>query len=299
MGRGAAVSEDPLPGHSGRISTMYETIEPQVMTQRYERAHVWGIDCVERLTWRGWEPGGSYVRTVTLKNVGKKALKVKYRLPTTKYFEMEFPETMKIQPGLSATVDVTFRPIRFEQYDDFIEFKVAGCGSFQVKVSAVLPFISLKMPPTVDFGYGAVNELMTKDFSFVNDGDVAVAYKWAVDSPFVFSPLQGELQPGQSAHVHAEFTPVDATVNVVNAVCVLSDVSGHSLPEQSYACSVTAVGKYPYVRFSEPEVDFGEVLVGRSVEQTVKLMTDGGVDDQNQDAGRLAKDQFVKTSSIY
>ena len=34
-------------------------------------------------------------------------------------------------------------------------------------------------------------------------------------------------------------------------------------------------------------------------EQTVKLMTDGGVDDQNQDAGRLAKDQFVKTSSIY
>ena len=51
---------------------MYETIEPQVMTARYERAHVWGIDCVERLTWRGWEPGGSYVRTVTLKNVGKK-----------------------------------------------------------------------------------------------------------------------------------------------------------------------------------------------------------------------------------
>ena len=251
---------------------MYETIEPQVMTQRYERAHVWGIDCVERLTWRGWEPGGSYVRTVTLKNVGKKALKVKYRLPTTKYFEMEFPETMKIQPGLSATVDVTFRPIRFEQYDDFIEFKVAGCGSFQVKVSAVLPFISLKMPPTVDFGYGAVNELMTKDFSFVNDGDVAVAYKWAVDSPFVFSPLQGELQPGESAHVHAEFTPIDATVNVVNAVCALSDRSGHNLPERSYACAVTAVGKYPYVRFSEPEVDFGEVIVGRSVEQTVKLM---------------------------
>ena len=53
---------------------------------------------------------------------------------------------------------------------------------------------------------------------------------------------------------------------------MLADVSGHSLPEQSYACSVTAVGKYPYVRFSEPEVDFGEVLVGRSVEQTVKLM---------------------------
>ena len=256
---------------------MYETIEPQVMTARYERAHVWGIDCVERLTWRGWEPGGSYVRTVTLKNVGKKALKVKYRLPQTKYFEMEFPETMKIQPGLSATVDVTFRPIRFEQYDDFIEFKVAGAGAFQVKVSALLPFISLKMPPAVDFGYGAVNELMQKDFTFVNDGDVAVSYKWAVDLPFVFTPGEGSLEPGETGHVHAEFTPADATVNVVNAICALTDQSGHALPTESYNCSVTAVGKYPYVRFSEPEIDFGEVMVGRSVEQTVKLMNQSPV----------------------
>ena len=277
MGRGAAVSDGPLPGHSGRISTMYETIEPQVMTARYERAHVWGIDCVERLTWRGWEPGGSYVRTVTLKNVGKKALKVKYRLPQTKYFEMEFPETMKIQPGLSTTVDVTFRPIRFEQYDDFIEFKVAGAGAFQVKVSALLPFISLKMPPAVDFGYGAVNELMQKDFTFVNDGDVAVSYKWAVDLPFVFTPGEGSLEPGETGHVHAEFTPADATVNVVNAICALTDQSGHALPTESYNCSVTAVGKYPYVRFSEPEIDFGEVMVGRSVEQTVKLMNQSPV----------------------
>ena len=256
---------------------MYETIEPQVMTARYERAHVWGIDCVERLTWRGWEPGGSYVRTVTLKNVGKKALKVKYRLPQTKYFEMEFPETMKIQPGLSTTVDVTFRPIRFEQYDDFIEFKVAGAGAFQVKVSALLPFISLKMPPAVDFGYGAVNELMQKDFTFVNDGDVAVSYKWAVDLPFVFTPGEGSLEPGETGHVHAEFTPADATVNVVNAICALTDQSGHALPTESYNCSVTAVGKYPYVRFSEPEIDFGEVMVGRSVEQTVKLMNQSPV----------------------
>ena len=256
---------------------MYETIEPQVMTARYERAHVWGIDCVERLTWRGWEPGGSYVRTVTLKNVGKKALKVKYRLPQTKYFEMEFPETMKIQPGLSATVDVTFRPIRFEQYDDFIEFKVAGAGAFQVKVSALLPFISLKMPPAVDFGYGAVNELMQKDFTFVNDGDVAVSYKWAVDLPFVFTPGEGTLEPGETGHVHAEFTPADATVNVVNAICALTDRSGHALPTESYNCSVTAVGKYPYVRFSEPEIDFGEVMVGRTVEQTVKLMNQSPV----------------------
>ena len=34
-------------------------------------------------------------------------------------------------------------------------------------------------------------------------------------------------------------------------------------------------------------------------EKTVKLLTDDGEEDPNQDAARLAKDQFVRTSAIY
>ena len=144
MGRGAAVTMGGPPSTSDRLrSSMYETFGPKMLSARYERAQVWGLDCADVLRWKMWEPGGTYVRSLVLKNVSTKALKLKYKLPRTKYFEMEFPETIKLSPGMSVPVDVTFRPIKREQYDDFIEFKVAGCGTFKVKVIAALPTLSL------------------------------------------------------------------------------------------------------------------------------------------------------------
>ena len=143
-GRGAAVTMGGPPSTSDRLrSSMYETFGPKMLSARYERAQVWGLDCADVLRWKMWEPGGTYVRSLVLKNVSTKALKLKYKLPRTKYFEMEFPETIKLSPGMSVPVDVTFRPIKREQYDDFIEFKVAGCGTFKVKVIAALPTLSL------------------------------------------------------------------------------------------------------------------------------------------------------------
>ena len=134
----------------GGAPSMYETMEPQLATVRYERSQVWGIDCAEELEWRGWEPGGEYVRSLVVKNVSTKTLKVKYKLPATKYFSMEFPEPIKLSPGMSATVDVTFRPIKREQYDDFIEFTVPG-GTFDVKITALLPVVAVEVRHTVPF----------------------------------------------------------------------------------------------------------------------------------------------------
>ena len=45
---------------------------------------------------------------------------------------------------MSATVDVTFRPIKREQYDDFIEFTVPG-GTFDVKICAFLPVVAVEV----------------------------------------------------------------------------------------------------------------------------------------------------------
>lgn len=140
MGGGAAVT------FGGGRGAPYEAMEPQLATARYERSQVWGIDCAESLEWRGWEPGGEYVRSLVVKNVSTKSLKVKYKLPATKYFSMEFPEPIKLSPGMSATVDVTFRPVKREQYDDFIEFTVPG-GTFDVKICAALPVVSVEVHP--------------------------------------------------------------------------------------------------------------------------------------------------------
>ena len=68
----------------------------------------------------------------------------------TKYFE------------IGSGDDEINRPIRhcgrhlqahtLEQYDDFIEFKVAGCGSFQVKVS---PFCPSSAEDAANRGFGS------------------------------------------------------------------------------------------------------------------------------------------------
>ena len=93
------------------------------------------------------------------------------------------------------------------------------------------------------------------------------------EPPFTFEPTTGHLEPGESARVHCEFTPVDATVNVCNAVCSVQPAHDfHDGMKPLVRRDVRAVGKYPFVRLSDKDLDFGEVLVGKTVEMSVKLL---------------------------
>ena len=74
---------------------------------RKERIRRFGVDCCEGLKWHaGWEPGGEYTKTLTIKNVSTKVMKLKYRLPETKFFNMAFPETITLTAGLSKALQV-------------------------------------------------------------------------------------------------------------------------------------------------------------------------------------------------
>ena len=55
---------------------------------RDERIACYGIDCADILEWRMWTPGGEYTLNLNMKNVSTKPLKLKYKLPATKYFSM-------------------------------------------------------------------------------------------------------------------------------------------------------------------------------------------------------------------
>lgn len=67
-----------------------------------------GIDCGEGLTWAGgtWGPGGEYIKKLVVKNIGSKIVKLKYKLPATKFFSMAFPEVIKLSPGTFHTIEV-------------------------------------------------------------------------------------------------------------------------------------------------------------------------------------------------
>ena len=57
------------------------------------------------------EPGGEHVKQLVVKNVVMKTQKIKYKLPQTRYFSMEFPETQTLSAGMSWIIPITFRPV--------------------------------------------------------------------------------------------------------------------------------------------------------------------------------------------
>lgn len=69
------------------------------------RPQVFGIDCTgpfgDGIVFKGgeWAPGGEYVQRLRVKNVSPKLKKLKYRLPTTKYFSLAYPEVITLSPG--------------------------------------------------------------------------------------------------------------------------------------------------------------------------------------------------------
>lgn len=88
------------------------------------------MDSPDRLEWRDWVPGTEYIKQLVVKNVSTNTVKVKYKQTASKAFSMDFPEPIKLRPGMS------------------VPLKVCGRGSharrnifhrlFQVKVAMVI-----------------------------------------------------------------------------------------------------------------------------------------------------------------
>ena len=94
---------DPaLSGMAGLIATRPEPLGRKARINRF------GVDCGEGLEWQaGWEPGGEYTKTVVVKNVTTQQIKLKYRLPETKYFSMAYPETISLVPGMQKALQAS------------------------------------------------------------------------------------------------------------------------------------------------------------------------------------------------
>ena len=65
------------------------------------------------------------------------SIKIKYTQPSTRYFLTEFPEPIKLSAGMSASIAVTFAPVRLERYEDKIDFSTPG-GGFSVSLRGKL-----------------------------------------------------------------------------------------------------------------------------------------------------------------
>jgi len=54
--------------------------------------------------------GNEYVKVLSIKNITTKTQKIKYVLPSSKIFLLDFPQTITLCAGMSASIPITFIP---------------------------------------------------------------------------------------------------------------------------------------------------------------------------------------------
>lgn len=258
MGRGAAMDTTVQP--PGARWGQGPAYGPMLAE---DRVAVFGVDCVQALEWRNWKPGREYERTLVLKNVGTKTLRLKYQLPASKYFSMEFPEPVKVSAGMAWPVRVTFRPTKMEAYEDEVTFLLPS-GSFTVPLVGHMPIVGVQVPPELSFGYTAVREAGSRTFSVANTGDLPSAVQWQVQEPFRVEPPGGTIPQGGAMDFTLVFAPAEAAVYSAQAVCLVDD-------GPSGVMAISGIGKFPHLSVDQALVAFGEVYTGRTAAKHVTL----------------------------
>ncbi|KAJ1562128.1 hypothetical protein HK405_015525, partial [Cladochytrium tenue] len=213
---------------------------------RAERRARFGVDCADLVHFTHWEPGGEYVKHLAVKNVVMKTQKIRYRLPKTRFFSMDFPETQTLSAGMSWTIPITFRPVAKEPYQDSIEFATAA-GRFRVPVKATLPEHALAVPPAVDFRLCPVRETARRSFVLRNVGDLPSVFRWDVPEPFAIEPKSGSLEPGQSVTVSVVFKPESASVFTASAVCAYGDPAQWSASRVLQSTTIYGIAKFSHL----------------------------------------------------
>ncbi|NXI80627.1 CFA65 protein, partial [Rhipidura dahli] len=241
----------------------------------------WGIEVPETLSWHGWELGKEIIRHLTLKNVRGKAQKLSYRSPSTPFFFTVFPQPITLNPGMSVTLPIVFRPSEKRDYEDSIFFMKAE-GEFSVALRAMLPRFALSMPAAVQLPVCAVHDVTETSFPVCNIGDLVSVLSWETPSPFFMNPDLSTLDPGAECMVRVTFHPEVAGVHNATATCWFGGEVKQKRTIQlkalaKYPCLCVSVKGKEYGKFQDV-LGFGSVPVGTTVEKCVEIFNMSVVD---------------------
>ncbi|NXT62710.1 CFA65 protein, partial [Chaetops frenatus] len=246
----------------------------------------WGTEVPETLSWHGWELGKEMIKHLTLKNVHGKAQKLSYRAPSTPFFFTVFPQPITLNPGMSVTLPIVFRPSEKRDYEDNIFFMKAE-GEFSVALRAVLPRFCLSIPAAAQLPVCAIHSATETTLPVCNVGDLVSVFDWETPSPFVMIPDHGRVNPGAEHMVKVIFKPEVVGVHNATATCWFGGEV-----KQKRTIQLKALAKYPCLRVSvtgkkSQEVQpgkfqdvlcFGSVPVGTTVEKCVEIFNMSVVD---------------------
>ncbi|XXQ34317.1 HYDIN/VesB/CFA65-like Ig-like domain-containing protein [Plasmodiophora brassicae] len=233
---------------------------------RQQRIAMFGIDCGSSLVWRGWTIGGQFNKVVTFRNVSSGVKTLSYKLPSTKTFYMEYPQPVKLHPGMSFSTTVSFRPTAFEAYFDVIEVTTNG-DTFLLPIRACIPGMSMTLPPAIDFSFQAVGSSVVRAFSITNSGDLDFHLAWDIQEPFRIEPATMLLESGKTVEAQCHFNATVASVFSVRATCTIK----HGDLQRVHHVGFSAISKYPHVIADVTDIDFGRTAIGKVVRREVSL----------------------------
>ena len=242
-----------------------------------ERIKKYGVECLgpagDGILFKAgtWIPGGEYVQKLVVRNVSTTVKKLKYKLPSTRYFSLSYPEVVILSPGMSQELDIIFRPVETSPYDDTIYINVlGGVGGFHVRVGATIDKLVVSSPFGVDLGFCPTFQTTTKSFRLTNEGEVDAPFRWDQPKGFKLMPASGIIPIGQYQDIVVKIVPQEATVLVAQAVCTVGEGVHAIIPNPCIITRLSAIGKYAYISLSEDLVNFGEVLTGTKPDSTKK-----------------------------
>ncbi|KAG5464863.1 hypothetical protein LSCM4_00307 [Leishmania orientalis] len=232
--------------------------------QRRElRQRALGVDCIDGLTWKGWEPGKEYTRKILIRNIDRVSQTIQFSLPVNRTtFITPFPEPITLSSGVSHEIAISFRPTELVELHDALSITVEGRGSFQVQLDCLTPYAKLTLPSSHDFGYCAVGATAHAQVQLQNSGTAPVEFSWEVSAPFCILPIHAVLDEGETMHITLLFTPTEGCTMVAEAVCRLNGTN-----DVIATLSISGIGKRPYICFREPTAEEGTLLVQMEAQQ--------------------------------
>eukprot|EP00668_Euglena_longa_P002354 GGOE01002719.1.p1 GENE.GGOE01002719.1~~GGOE01002719.1.p1 ORF type:complete len:1874 (-),score=555.85 GGOE01002719.1:418-6039(-) len=236
-----------------------------------ERVLQLGVDCLDQLTWRKWTTGNEYSKTLEIQNRLPQSQVIEYSLPENKStFFLEFPAPVTLAPGMIYPLEIKFRPTQRTSYRDRIQIRTKQ-GAFSVQLLALIPYADCVLDEAVDFGLCPVREEAEQQVTLRNTGTMPLQFTWQAMVPFCVTPAAGNLKLNQSLTVKITFHPQEASSFIATVVCQFSGEADGFQDSISRTLNLKGIGKYPYIHCKMPELDFGSVICGKEVTQTLAL----------------------------
>ncbi|KAG9271575.1 cilia- and flagella-associated protein 65 isoform X1 [Astyanax mexicanus] len=258
-------------GMHRKVSSLQRTEERQKKGALKHSCYL-GVETRAELVWECWELGREYTKSLVLKNIHGKLLKLNFRPPLSNIFTTLFPHTIKLSPGTSFSLPITFRPLQKCEYVDSIEFECKE-GTFQVSLSAVMLQHALELPDSVQLPPCAVQHSSKTSFLIRNVSKLRTGFQWVVEQPFELSPVSGSLEPGGAQKVTVTFKPQKALVYQTEATCTFGDDN-----ESNCTILIRGLSKYPYLQIISPGqeedcgvLEFGRIAIGSSLEKHIEI----------------------------